>query len=1328
MNSPQDLIPANYDRRVPSRIFDYRGDAPVSKRQGYLERSFRPLIEQILSKETVAEAVKQKGNQLNWSAFLREVAETAALEEEDGPESMGRIQIFPVVPLTEDRYQLALDITDDMEDAFGEYVGVSLRALQTQGPVRIDSRVGPAYSDYELAPPTEEYQERNDPATQKVLLADVIKRRNKIIAAIPLAEFEQEFPRTAKIAGGNGSAAIDRLQQYLEAPPVKLPDTVTPGDFTPKPIMIDDQVVQYFPVDSLLRNNLTSQLYTLLMTLKGLRDPIEVPKLPPRMAQPLVVPKAKLSDQELANALAQAGVKLVDTPNLAYAWKRDTFQYPKKFESGRLNQDREIELYSIQTPDLEKLDEDDLKNKMFDFFAVPDLGTAPTRKLDYKTTPIRGGPDLGLLQVASIQEQLSNSPVYSHLVLYVNTHSYSNSNIKLQIERMRKVQEVHDFAQSVERFQEHNGRTIRLSDEQFLDLLKEAEGPRTTANGRALMVGHDVRTGGKNVTPWLTQDLALVGVAAEKSYGYNPLRLVAQSDAGLVFSYGTGNSAKRKDFAAAELTLAQNILSLYADAKQESLLKTPTLKILATTKNKSKTEIMEEGKARNYQVLNSSAALPVAVAMNAFYKTELFITEHQRLRRIAEFMTDADLEKEFHGDARTLRQLAEQAIIPGNSLYNVKMFDGGFQDLIVAARDRLASGVKVACFAFSDNVYAFWYGKETPRVLCYASLDASKMEGSHTKESCNLLLRRMMTQGFGCKEEVSSKGKFKNIVNGEQIAPAWYNYLTKNTVDLAVDTPFVWQGVQGYTPGLTTGFPGTGYFNNAKMQALCRQLEKELTKPPVVEAEQCTDPLYEGHNLTSVATKGVLSSHVVAIAAAHGIKLTHELSIGVVDGTHGLGQMLRQNKTFPTDFLGFSMTPYEATKQDGTKTWRFIPVLDYKRLIKALAYVKAAKTDGVHGAQANMVKLAKIKMLFLVGGWAYKGTHDLLLSYSLTLKEAIRASAKRLANAWSSISGNGADANALFDIVLEEMDSLLPDDYSEVFATSDLLVSMVSAPSLPTMGDVIKLYLGDEFASTMEAEAFHTFEVTQDPRILLGLVRWDQLVKLEQDDPEIYKKIVESPEGSHFTSYVQVKQLRDERAKAKAALREEEQVDPSEAVPLGSVPEAEQKPRRVKEVWAGEEDSTPAKLKATPQPVAPSANLSPNPMAANKQVLAQVKKETKVDKPFISQQEADRRLNALMVYMKSPGFQFAHSGELEPQALIASLMTLVRTTTQYRKPDPSNPDGAPQMSAKDLIKFISVSLQDVPISIGRAVKAPSIGSFMFSSNGNLTVVDKTGKG
>lgn len=464
-------------------------------------------------------------------------------------------------------------------------------------------------------------------------------------------------------------------------------------------------------------------------------------------------------------------------------------------------------------------------------------------------------------------------------------------------------------------------------------------------------------------------------------------------------------------------------------------------------------------------------------------KTEVYERNEilKKTRNICAFNTYAQTPAQFLHKATHTN--ADHYLTPGStshSIVGLSLMSGGMNALM----HKLLVSSEPQFLIFADNIYLYF-----PVDDLWLSLDGTKMEASHSIVFAKFEIVRCLRQ-VGCLVSESPDGEL--VIDNNGVSANLVNFMLLLFPHIAYNTVAVWGksqiplfgnpdnkgNIKALRPELFSfsllgsGVNGTAYFNTALSSLIMATYTKNFALIPSSFTAQ--PPPY-----TTSDGEVPLAEHFQTWSENHGVawKLEQQ-SVGLA--------ALRHLEILKTDLLGYSTVVFEimTVEQDVIKI--FIPVLDDHRLANALLWNKAegkasfGKLDPItQRIQKSYLTLAKLRCLYIIGGWYYPGVAESML---LSMIGAIKTFKDGLLSV--------PDFSMEFDVVkraIEDMFAAFSGSFGEITETQ--LHAMLSGTLLPTMQEVISVTTGPS-----EANAFGT-----------GIIQaWK---KGELNDQQLYRAI-----------------------------------------------------------------------------------------------------------------------------------------------------------------------------------------------------------------------------
>lgn len=346
------------------------------------------------------------------------------------------------------------------------------------------------------------------------------------------------------------------------------------------------------------------------------------------------------------------------------------------------------------------------------------------------------------------------------------------------------------------------------------------------------------------------------------------------------------------------------------------------------------------------------------------------------------------------------------------SLLGAPLLGGGLETLLNYATSKpllLDNEVGIAVLVFADNLFLIYSRPfEGRHLVTFHSLDGVKMEASHTRTDMQLYLTRLLSW-WRSKGGVLTKG--------------FEGYLTGIFLQNAVENPVLFYDEYLRAPQLGSGVVGTADWNTWKMaMGVMRCLD-----------DHAFDGKFDLEKINASMKK-------------EGIELTHEaVSEAFTWPPQGEARVVR------LDLLGFDAIMAEDL---------CIPVLNYGRLLKAAAFLKSGvdlrKRNVDEDPEFQLYAFVKVRMLYLIGGWAYAGLREILITYCEAAQRALLV--------------NLEDDGLTFDQVVEDVADELNFDTS-IFGAAANIMHLLKQNAMPTPEEISEVMNGSLLATLPEVAA-----------------------------------------------------------------------------------------------------------------------------------------------------------------------------------------------------------------------------------------------------------------
>jgi len=468
---------------------------------------------------------------------------------------------------------------------------------------------------------------------------------------------------------------------------------------------------------------------------------------------------------------------------------------------------------------------------------------------------------------------------------------------------------------------------------------------------------------------------------------YSLISINAASDAGPLYH---AHPQKRRDSTPMDITQAHDLMellhSLDLNASQP-LMRTVILNARLCYM-KPKADVYERKefytKTRNVFVLNVYAQIMAHLATHVMYKNPI------------------------HAFVRSTQEGKEIMYDEGvRSIVGWSPWHGGMNQLVQALLDRKRGSMQLV---YADNLYLkFWAeGK-----FWWASLDGEKMEACHTVPDLRLCNRRVM-DWWGMTDKTH---------------PEWNRYLLGLDPLCGASAYAVFGNLQIKVPGLVSGKVGTAYYNTIKMLRV----------------------LYMWSHLNASRGGGL----TYALVRENGEWRLPDL---LIEALRQVGVRLKIEKVTDIDqgasdgFLELDMLGFDARDVSavaGVGVW--IPTLDKTRLLNSLAFPKMdlqAEEKRFGALYMKGIQLARLRALYIIGGWSHVGLDMILQSRCQQIISEIDTlpefTKEEKIDAIRTIGGLGM-------AILEESEDELTADLAETF----------SQRAVPSLEDVYLLGSGN---------------------------------------------------------------------------------------------------------------------------------------------------------------------------------------------------------------------------------------------------------------------------
>jgi hypothetical protein len=276
------------------------------------------------------------------------------------------------------------------------------------------------------------------------------------------------------------------------------------------------------------------------------------------------------------------------------------------------------------------------------------------------------------------------------------------------------------------------------------------------------------------------------------------------------------------------------------------------------------------------------------------------------------------------------------------------------------------------------------------------------------------------------------------------------------------------------------------------------------------------------------------------------------------------------------------------------------------RLYKAMAFMKSGKTPDLSGIDTQFLRLAKLKMLYVIGGWAYGDISSLLTASCLALRSEITNHIERLVEGKrDSVGGTRLAIRDLIRALMSEMETSMPDDFLETVGENAAFIAAISAPAVPVLSDVIKIVVGRPPAQELIDEALESGDLDT----MLSVVPWSIL----KESP-LPQEVLDQAAAHHESKYIDLYIERKQKPKVDPLDKADEMISGTVTQPLVK--------KTFHKKW-GVPDRSEVRTNRPPLPE-PDKNTMNRLTRAS---LDEKRKERKAERPVKPPDELDRKFN-----------------------------------------------------------------------------------------------------
>jgi len=472
------------------------------------------------------------------------------------------------------------------------------------------------------------------------------------------------------------------------------------------------------------------------------------------------------------------------------------------------------------------------------------------------------------------------------------------------------------------------------------------------------------------------------------------------------------------------------------------------------------------------------------------------------------------------------------------SLFGGKLLGGGWDRFLRYMEEFMPRHMKAVAksnfnviVGYSDNTYVFQGYMVSGKFKCdFISIDGVKMEASHTAKSTEAINTLRLSEGFGADveydklgditkvhftkklfkmtkpEKVDDFGGFgrsekgaswadeaeredKELPSGAEVYegglnPQLMDYIIRNGVTAQVDIPLVIGGIAVQGLGIGSGVAGTGHCNNTLVSganSLVREIgcyEPEIVKFNPAKLTLLDKRKWEGHNL-EVYDKESCELAGFAASAYYAFGIHMKIEVGIED----FFTKLKTGDVIMTDMLGNSTVEIEVNGSP-----RRFAVLQLDRLLRAITFDKVTENEKkTRGDPAkHMDRIIKLRMLYLMGGFAYPMVHEFIIS-------AVGTMIGRLENMVNSTDHyNITSTRDAIERTMYGLGEMLGPDLKEFFDIGPTTIrSYLSGIGVPVMSEVVRVHLGKKEAEKMIESALES----DDPHVIITTVAAPAIIR-----------------------------------------------------------------------------------------------------------------------------------------------------------------------------------------------------------------------------------------
>lgn len=349
------------------------------------------------------------------------------------------------------------------------------------------------------------------------------------------------------------------------------------------------------------------------------------------------------------------------------------------------------------------------------------------------------------------------------------------------------------------------------------------------------------------------------------------------------------------------------------------------------------------------------------------------------------------------------------------SLMGWSPWKGGVADLInvmsVNAKKKAAKfGFGWDWAVYSDNLFLLLVFDDEAFFISY---DASSMESTITRADVKSMALRAVEQHWGGRVHRRMK-----------------SYIVNTHPRLSVDVVAVLGGLQVTVLGMGSGTAATAYANNEKMGSVALHADVAIRQLKGASKDEVLRFTGGGREVAAEATG------IVALFSSQGVTLKVERVTEVSDVILSLNKFDVPSRFFELDLLGMSVVVKPELDLLDKKYAGPYPVLERARLLKSYVYNKLDHKGDLTDDEKSVLKVAREKMFYLLGGWADP-------ALAILLRHRI-----------SSMAHETVPHEQLLEWLADDMDPLVGE------ASRGEIREMLQAPGVPAVYDVVKLCKG----------------------------------------------------------------------------------------------------------------------------------------------------------------------------------------------------------------------------------------------------------------------------